>query len=335
MSKPKKKPKGERNQKEVRTIKTNQLSDDLSKLEELPVTYQAVLDFFRVNKVDPVALRKETFLRIEKITGRPLICYVTKTHNPPKGSQNYINDFDLTGFNDLVSTVTGDSVDIFIMSNGGEVEATERIVNLIHERFNNIRFIVPSNAFSAATLLCFSGDEIIMDTQAALGPIDPQMNGIPVQAILQAFNKVKKEVEERGVKSLVVYWPLIAKYDLHLLEIGENFDALSKQLAENWLSKYMLKCSKDDVRVRNSVGFFSAYDTHKSHGRSINREMAYEYGLNVRKTEDIEGLQELVRSLYNQYVLWFDKTPFVKNYENRHGINWGWQAPILVPTVKK
>lgn len=97
----------------------------------------------------------------------------------------------------------------------------------------------------------------------------------------------------------------------------------------------MLECSKDDTRISNSVEFFSAYNTHKSHGRSINWEMAYGYGLKVRKTEDIEILLQLVQSLYNQYVLWFDKTPFVKNYENRYGVNWGWQASVLVSAVKK
>jgi len=138
--------------------------DDPSKLDRLPVTYQALNDYFgKLEQANPFDLRRETFLRIERITGRPFVCYVTKTHNIPQGIPAYIDDSDLTGFGDLTQSVQGQAVDIFIVSNGGSVEATERIVRLLRERFTEmVRFIVPANAYSAATLLCFSGNEIVM-----------------------------------------------------------------------------------------------------------------------------------------------------------------------------
>ncbi len=52
-------------------------------------------------------------------------------------------------------------------------------------------------------------------------------------------------------------------------------------------------------------------------------------GLKITNAEDIKGLSDLVRSLYNQYELLFDKTPFYMVFENAHGINWG----RLLPTV--
>jgi ClpP class serine protease len=45
----------------------------------------------------------------------------------------------------------------------------------LRNKFAHIRFIIPSLAKSAATMLVMSGDEILMDTGAELGPIDPQM----------------------------------------------------------------------------------------------------------------------------------------------------------------
>ena len=132
--------------------------------------------------------------------------------------------------------------------------------------------------------------------------------------------------------------PLISKYDLHILEICKSAQELSKELARNWLSTLMLKCTEDDPRVTESVDFFSNYDIHKSHGRSIDRGKARELGLKVINVEEIEGLADLVRSLYNQYELWFDKTPFYKVFENAKGINWGrqsqtvtFQLPVVVP----
>lgn len=313
--------------------------DDPSKLDRLPVTYQALADYFgKLEKANPFPIRKETFLRIEHVTGRPLLCYVAKTHHLPQGIPAYIDDSDLTGFGDLVQSIQGETVDIFIVSNGGSVETTERIVRLLRERFKTVRFIVPANAYSAATLICFSSDEIVMDSLATLGPIDPQINGVPARAILRAFETIEKRLKEEGPRALTAYMPLISKYDLHILEICKSAQDLSVELARNWLSTYMLKCTENDPRVAEIVDFFSNYDIHKSHGRSIDRGRARELRLKVTNVEEIEGLADLVRSLYNQYELFFDKTSFYKVFENAWGISWGRQSrtvtvqlPVLVP----
>lgn len=309
-----------------------QPSDKLSTLEKIPITYQELMDYYAgAGKITPFDLRFETFLRIEKINERPLLCYVSKTHNLNPRTPSYINDNDLNGFDDLVQSIKGksDLVDIFMISNGGSAEASERIVRLLRANFKNIRFIIPANAFSAATLICFSGDQIIMGSLATLGPIDPQINGVPARAILRAFETIEKRLKEEGPKALTAYMPLISKYDLHILEICKSAEELSKELAANWLSSYMLKCDENDDRIKSTVDFFLNFDFHKSHGRSIDRDLARGLGLEIAFTEDIEGLADLVRSLYNQYEFMFDKSPFYKMYENAHGIKWGRQSQVL------
>lgn len=339
MSKWKKKHKSIRNSTMIKPVQPRQIMEDPSKLDQLPVTYHGLNDYFKkLGEANPFILRKETFLRIEKITKRPLICYVTKTHNLPQGIPAYIDDSDLTGFGDLTQSIQGGAVDIFIVSNGGSVEATERIVRLIRERFEIVRFIIPANAYSAATLISFSGNEIVMDSLGTLGPIDPQINGIPARAILRAFETIEKRLKDEGPRALTAYMPLISKYELHILEICKSAQELSKELARNWLSTYMLKCAEDNPKVTEIVDFFSNYDILKSHGRSIDRGKGRELGLKIINVENIEGLADLVRSLYNQYELWFDKTPFYKVFENAYGIGWGrqsqtltFQLPIPVP----
>lgn len=323
----------------------NQLPEP-SQLDQLPVTYQAVSDYYlKRASANPTAgvnfyfLREETYSRIERITGRPLICYVTKTNGVAPGVPAYIDDSDLVGFSDLIQAVQGENVDILIVSNGGSPEASERIVHLLRERFKTIRFIVPANAFSAATLICFSGDEILMDSLSTLGPIDPQINGIPARAILRAFETLEERLIKEGPRALTAYMPLIGKYDLHLLEICKSAVELSRELASKWLSEYMLMCSEKDDSVDKIVEFFSDYDVLKSHGRSIDRKKACELGLKVTSIDTFDGLPDLVRSLYNQYVLFFEQTPFYKLFECRNGINWGRQAlsvniqlPFTVPS---
>ena len=255
---------------------------------------------------------------------------MTKTHHVAAGVPAYIDDSDLTGFGDLIHAVDGKALDVFVVSNGGSAEASERIVRLLRGRFESIRFLVPSNAYSATTLICFSGDEIVMGSLGTLGPIDPQINGVPARAILRAFENLESRLKVEGPRALTAYMPLISKYDLHMLEICKSAQELSEELARTWLSTYMLKCAADDPSVTKIVDFFKSYDAHKSHGRSIDRDRAREQGLSkVVNAEATAGLADLLQSLLNQYDVWFDKTAFFKMFEDTRGTNWGRQQQTL------
>ena len=307
---------------------------DPSQLETLPVSYHSITDHFdKVGEVPVFLLRAETIRRIEAITGRLLICFVAKTHNVQPGMPAYIEDADMFGFGDLVDSTPGPLVDVLIISNGGSVEATERIVRLLRNRYGGIRFLIPANAYSAATLMAFSGDEIIMDALGTLGPIDPQINGVPARAMLRAIESLEERLRDQGPRSLTAYIPLLQKMDLHMLEICKSAQALSKELATRYLSSYMLHTAPEDPRVTAIVDHFSDYDLHKSHARSIDRAKCRELGLVVSELEAAGHLRDLVRSLANQYELFFDKSPFIKLYENSRGINWGRQSQRLTLEV--
>ena len=116
---------------------------------------------------------------------------------------------------------------------------------------------------------------------------------------------------------------------------GESAENLSKDLARDCLSNYMLKIPRDDERVTGIVNFFSDYDIHKSHGRSIDRAKARELGLKVTNLEDLSEVTNLVRGLYNQYEYLFDRLAFYKLFENTRGVIWGRQyadVNIQIPT---
>jgi len=293
-----------------------------------------VSEYFRQASVSkPFSLRRETMLRIEKLTGRPLLCYVTKTYDVAPNVPARIDDADVVAFADLCDAVpAGNELDIFLACNGGTAEATARIVDQLRSRFDSLRFIVPANAFSAATLLCFSGDEILMDSPSSLGPIDPQINGIPARAILRGFEAVEEKLNAEGPAKMAAYVPLLNKYDLYLLEICKSAEKLSEELAGKWLAQYMLKCDVDDERVSSLVANFLDYDTHKSHSRGINRDTAKLWGLNIVDMESIDDLKPLVRSLHNQYQFFFNSSVFYKMYEDARGTNWGRQS-IRVPSA--
>jgi len=160
--------------------------------DPLPRSYGELQAFLGQQEgINPFEIRLATINRIQNETKRSLLCYVTQTANVPNGAPVQIDDGDLVGFSDLINSVSGDKADVFVISNGGSAEATERIVRRIRERFDVLRFLIPSNAYSAATLMCLAGDEILMLPEGTLGPIDPQLNGVPARAILRGFERLE------------------------------------------------------------------------------------------------------------------------------------------------
>jgi ClpP class serine protease len=196
-------------------------------------------------------MRFNCYLEIETIRKRPLLIYASKFINALPNTPNFIDLSDIDGFTDLVQSLSGqgDSVDVLLHSPGGQPEATERIVHILRNRFNEVHFIVPHSAYSAATMLALSGDSITLHPSATLGLIDPQLNGIPARSIKRGFEKVKEIIKTEGPEALPAYIPLIEKYTLDLLEICEDSEKLSKELVSNWITKYMLK-GEENMKIK-------------------------------------------------------------------------------------
>ena len=53
-------------------------------------------------------------------------------------------------------------IDFLIISNGGDPITAQRIISILRERFEKIAVVVPYVALSAATVLSFGADEIVM-----------------------------------------------------------------------------------------------------------------------------------------------------------------------------
>jgi len=282
-------------------------------------TYHQILDTI----TDPKKCHDErikTIEEIESINKRPLICYVAKL-DAPLGSENYINQNDIVGFADLISSVSGDQVDLFLESPGGEAEAAEYIVSILRHKFKEINIIIPRFAYSAATMLALSANFISMDYRSALGPIDPQVNGVPARSIINSIDKVKKILIEEGPQSLGVYLPMISKYPLHVLDIIEKAEELSIELVTRWLQEYNMK-DKNQEEISKVVEFFRSYDVNKSHRRRIDINKCKELGLNIINHTENEKLAELYWYLISLYHHNSDKGGVLKIFENSKGISW-------------
>ena len=303
------------------------LLDDLGKLP--PEEQIKYIDLFRKQKIQ----------EIKEITNRDVLVYFSDwKKNHPAGA---ITLDDKTCFADIVEGLDKKGVDVIIHSPGGSAEATESLVCMLHEHFDNIRFIVPNMAKSAATMLVLSGDEILMDDRSELGPIDPQIqingNFVPAQTLIDGFEEAKKVILELGTDILPAYLPLLNKYDLHILQICENAKKLSEELVKNWLTKYMFK--GDEKAVEKADGIAKNLADHKkylSHGRPIGINEAKKIGIKVTDLRDNQDLRTKVWELYCVLEILLDRSPIIKLYENSNGVflakNIPFQ-PMMIPQM--
>lgn len=229
---------------------------------------------------------------------------------------------DILPIRELISPFNYGNLDVLIHSPGGLAEAAERIVKLLRGRFVLVRFFVPHSAMSAATMLCFSGNEIAMSETSALGPIDPQVNGIPARAIKKGFDRVRKAVGKTP-GALAPYLPVLQKYDLHVFEICDNAEKLSKKLAAEWLKAYMFEGEKSSSpKVAQLVRFFASHDKHHSHSRGVGIDECIRRGLKVHDLRANQVLGNLVWDLWQHIEFFFGAVPSsAKLFENSRGVS--------------
>jgi len=283
--------------------------------------------------IDLYLLRQQSYKAIEAYRGRPLIVYASNFLSPfgqVSASANSIVIEDVDGFTDLVSHIDSKvkEIDVLIHSPGGSPDATERIVSVLRNRFTKIHFLVPHSAYSAATMLALSGDSITLHPSGTLGPIDPQLNGIPARSIIRGFENVREAIRKEGPEALPAYIPLLEKYTLAQLEQCNDSAELSQKLVKTWLSEYMFLGNGDEALINTAVTYFSNYDEHKLHSRPLLFEKIKGFGLNISQSDG-----QLSELLWESYILltgFFSSfaIPFCKVYEDSNGFTFGRQINI-------
>lgn len=295
-------------------------------------------------KGDYDGVRRERIDAVEKITGRPLIIYATAFLERDKvqvsGGEVGIDNRDPVAFDEVIGTLEGNSLDVLLHSPGGSAEAAEGIVTLLRSRFENLRFIVPHMAKSAATMICCAGDEIFMDERSELGPIDPQMqltraDGVvilaPAQAILKQFDKAKESLAENP-KQITAWLPILQPLGPSLLTECESANNLSHRLVEDWLKRYMYKAKAEkDELASKAAKYLADSSLHLSHGRRIGIEQLKELQLNITDLRELPELRGAVWNLYHAISWTLQDTAAFKIIESCH--NTAYIRQILVRQI--
>ena len=85
-------------------------------------------------------------------------------------------------------------IDLILHTPGGLVLASEQIACALKRHRGKVTVFIPHYAMSGGTLIALSADEIVMDPNAVLGPVDPQLGSpqggsYPAASILKALEE--------------------------------------------------------------------------------------------------------------------------------------------------
>ncbi len=93
-------------------------------------------------------------------------------------------------------------IDLIVHTPGGLVLAAEQIAEALIRHKGKVTVFVPHYAMSGGTLIALAADEIAMDPNAVLGPVDPQLGEYPAASILAAVKQ--KPIDKLEDRTLIL-----------------------------------------------------------------------------------------------------------------------------------
>jgi len=272
-----------------------------------------------ISVVDVV--RRRHLASLSSHTGRNIIAYYSGWLNKPGIFATAIGDDDKNAFMNAVHKLDHTKgLDLILHTPGGDIAATESIVHYLHSIFNgDIRAIVPQIAMSAGTMIACSCKSIVMGKQSNLGPIDPQLNGVPAQAVIDEFKVAIKNITE-DPSTIPLWQTIIGKYNPTFIGECERSIVWSKEIVKQWLVEGMF--SQEDspeIKADEVVTVLSDHSATRTHSRHIHVEDCEKIGLTVERLETDPTLQDLVLSVHHAYMHTFSMTAAVKLVENQEG----------------
>jgi ClpP class serine protease len=93
-------------------------------------------------------------------------------------------------------------IDFIIHTPGGLVLAAEQIARALNKHPAKVTVFIPHYAMSGGTLIALAADEIVMDENAVLGPLDPQIGNCPAVSLLKLLER--KDINHIDDQTLIM-----------------------------------------------------------------------------------------------------------------------------------
>ena len=234
----------------------------------------------------------------------------------------HISDEDKNAFMGAIHNLDrSKGLDLILHTPGGNLAAAESLVDYLRRMFGtDIRAIIPQLAMSAGTMIACSASRIVMGKHSNLGPIDPQINGIPASGVLEEFAKAIEEVK-KDPAAIPVWNAIIGKYHPSFLGECKNAVDWSEKIVRQWLATGMfLKRRGGRDRAARAVKALADRSATLNHSRHLDIDYCIKAGLVIERLEEDEKLQDLVLTVHHAFMHTFSMSPALKIVENNMGV---------------
>lgn len=151
-------------------------------------------------------------------------------------------------------------IDLVLHTPGGLVLAASQIAHALKNHKGKVTVFIPHYAMSGGTLIALAADEIVMDPNAVLGPVDPQIGNLPAASIIRAVEtKTAQNVEDET---------------LILADISQKAINQVAALVTSLLEKRLDKDKSEALAALLTTGQFT-------HDFPITAELATSFGLAI------------------------------------------------------
>jgi len=295
-------------------------------------SWNLILDEIREAGSTHDVVRRKYLRKLHEYTGRNVIIYYSGWLQKPGVKGIEVNDGDKNGFMSVIHRLDRSlGLDLILHTPGGDIAATESLVSYLRSMFGtDIRVLVPQLAMSAGTMIACAAKQIVMGKESSLGPIDPQIGGIPAHGVIEEFKRAHAEIKADSSK-IPVWQPIIAKYSPTFLGECEKALIWSDEIVKEWLKTGMFKGLKTkEARANKVARELGDHALTRNHARHLDMDRCKEIGLKVFPLERDDKFQDLVLSVHHMCIHTLSATSAFKIIENHNGTAFVLQAQQVV-----
>ena len=230
-----------------------------------------------------VLRRAQAIRAIEKSHGARVITMIHRQEKRSLFGFAVSRHIDLEGAQTIIAAIkeTPDDmpIDLVIHTPGGLVLAAIQIARAVEAHKAKVTVYVPVYAMSGGTLIALAADEIVLGEFSVLGPIDPQIAGLPAASIVKARDS--KPVDDVFDLTLV------------LADVAEKALVQVKQGAVELLTPRMEQAAAEALAAKLTGG-------HWTHDYALTASEASALGLPVKVDMPLEVMK--LMTLYPQPI---------------------------------
>lgn len=239
-----------------------------------------------------------------------------------------IGPWSVTVFEELIYDANPEQdMHLLLHTPGGDGEVAVRLARTAQSRCKQLTIVVPDQAKSAGTLLCFGAHCIGMGPTSDLGPVDPQLQFpdgtlTSAKSIIAAVEAAEAAVQ-RAPESFPIHAALLAKVDALMVQNARSALARSNELVKEALRS---NPDREEAKVEEIALALQEklIDTATSHAAVFGPEDAHAAGLPVTRLDPASDQWRLLWRLWVKYfatgMRWYEASRSSKALGPRHEV---------------